>query len=483
MASHKSVKKNYLYNLSYQLLQIVVPIITTPYVARVLGVSGVGTFSYATSIVSYFLILALLGTTTYGQREISYFQNDLEERSKIFWEIIVVRAAATAIAITAYISLVSLSNFENKELYLILAIEIFSAAFDMSWYYQGREEFGKIVGRNSIIRILQVVFIFLFIKTPSDLSLYAFGVSAIRMVGNISLIPNLRKSIIRIPIRELHPLSKLKNIMSLFVPTIAIQVYTVLDKTMIGVITHDSVENGYYEQAEKISMLVLTLVVSMSTVMIPRIGSLFAENKTEEIRQDIYSCFNFIWMIGIPLCFGLIGISDNLVPWFFGSGYEGVVPVLCILSFLILAIGDNNAIAFAYLIPTKRQRIFTVSVTVGAIVNFIGNLLLIRCFASVGAAIASVFAEITVCVYQHLSIRKEISFSHILKLSIHYLLAGVLMFFVLLLEGRFLNPSIISTIILILTGATVYFGILLLTKDRYLVETIDSLLNKIHKKN
>lgn len=483
MASNKSIKKNYLYNLSYQILQIVVPIITTPYVARALGVSGVGTYSYAGSIVSYFLIMAVLGTATYGQREISYFQNSLEDRSKIFWEITIVRAAATTITAIAYILLVWLSNFENKELYLILALEIFSAAFDMSWYYQGREEFGKIVGTNTIIRITQVVFIFLFVKSPSDLSLYAFGVSVIRMFGNISLIPNIRKSIIRIPIRKLHPLSKLKIIMSLFVPTIAIQIYTVLDKTMIGVITHDTVENGYYEQAEKITKLVLTLVVSLSTVMIPRIGSLFAENKTEEIQQDIYRCFNFIWMVGIPLCFGLIGISSNLVPWFFGSGYEGVIPVLCILSFLILAIGDNNAIAFAYLVPTKRQRLFTISVTVGAIVNFIGNLLLIRYFASIGAAIASVLAEITICLYQHLSVRKEINISHILKLSAHYLLAGILMFFALLLVGRFLNPSIISTVILVLTGATVYFGILLLTKDCYLLEAIDVLLNKICKKN
>lgn len=483
MASNKSIKKNYLYNLSYQILQIVVPIITTPYVARVLGVSGVGTFSFANSIVSYFLIVAILGTATFGQREISYFQNSLEERSKAFWEIIVIRAVATTIAAITYVLMVFFLNFENRELYLILAIEIFSAAFDMSWYYQGQEEFGKIVGTNTIIRIIQVVFIFIFVKTPSDLPLYAFGISVIRMFGNISLIPNLRKSIVRIPTRNLHPLSKLKGIMSLFIPTIAIQIYTVLDKTMIGVITHDTIENGYYEQAEKISKLVLTIVVSLSTVMIPHIGALFAENKTEEIQQDIYRCFNFIWMVGVPLCFGLIGISGNLVPWFFGSGYEGVIPVLCILSFLILAIGDNNAVAFAYLVPTKRQRIFTTSVTIGAIVNFIGNLLLIKYFASIGAAIASVLAEITICVYLHLSVRREISISHILKLSTHYLLAGILMFFALLLEGIFLNSSIISTMILVLTGVIVYFGTLLLIRDRFFVEAIDVLLNKICKKN
>lgn len=147
----------------------------------------------------------------------------------------------------------------------------------------------------------------------------------------------------------------MKIIISLFIPTIAIQIYTVLDKTMIGVITQDSFENGYYELAIKISKMVMAVVTALGTVMIPRIGYHFEQGETQRIRSLMYRGYRFVWFLGVPLCLGMIMVCGNFVPWFFGEGYEQVVPLLQILSFLILAIGINNVTGMQYMIPTKRQ--------------------------------------------------------------------------------------------------------------------------------
>ena len=169
---------------------------------------------------------------------------------------------------------------------------------------------------------------------------------------------------------------------------------------MIGMITKDAYENGYYEQALKISKLVLTVVTSLGTVMIPRIGYHYSKGDTEMVKTYMYRAYRFVWLCGIPLTLGLIAVSSNFVPWFFGSGYEKVVSLLGVLSMLILAIGINNVTGMQYLIPTERQTLFTITVIIGAVANFVLNFVLIRFLQSLGAAIASVVAETTIAVIQ-----------------------------------------------------------------------------------
>lgn len=285
----------------------------------------------------------------------------------------------------------------------------------------------------------------------------------------------------KIRFSEIHPFTNVKTILSLFIPTIAIQIYTVLDKTMIGIITNSSYENGYYEQALKISRMILTMVTALGTVMIPRIGYYFEKKNIEEVKRLMYRGYRFVWFLGIPLCFGLICVSFNFVPWFFGKGYDKVIDLLKILSFLILAIGINNVTGMQYLIPTKRQNLFTLAVVIGACTNIILNAILIPLIQSVGAAIASVAAETVIAVVQLILVRKEISFWQVLKEGIHYYIAGILMAVGLLILGKLLSPSIIHTGIMILCGATVYFLILLIIRDEFLLSNIKALIGRIHK--
>ena len=480
MASEKSIKKNYIFNLSYQILLLITPLITTPYVSRVLGADGIGTVSYAESIASYFVLFATMGITTYGQREISYVQQSVEKRSIVFWNTKILEFVTSGAMLVAYLIFAILQ--QQSIIYVIFAYNIIAVFFDVSWFFQGLEEFGKIVLRNVIFKLINIVYIFTFIRTKDDLILYVIGLTFFSALSNLSLWFYLPKYITKVEKSELHPFKNFKVVLGLFIPTIAIQVYTVLDKTMIGIITQDSFENGYYEQALKISKMVLTVVASLGTVMIPRIGYYFKEGDKSKIRDLMYRGYQFVWFLGIPLCFGLVMVSSNFVPWFFGSGYDKVADLLKMLAFLILAIGINNVTGMQYLIPTGREKLFTITVLIGAGVNFCLNSILIYFFQSVGAAVASVIAESTIAIVQIIMVRKELSPLEIVKRGKNYCIAGAVMVGVLFILNRYLTSGIVNTAILVISGACSYFIVLLVLRDQFFLTNVNTVMAKIKNK-
>lgn len=476
----KSIRKNYLYNVGYQVLLLVVPLLVMPYLSRVLGPDGIGTASYAESIVAYFALFATMGLTIYGQREISYVQNDAEARSVVFWNTKLLGFCTSAIAIGCYLVFALLQK-ELTTVYLILTLNLISVFFDITWFFQGMEEFGKTVARNVACRCLQVAYFFLFIKTPDDLPLYVLGLGLFTALGNLSLWGYLPKYVRPVPWQKLHPFKNIKTVWSLFIPTIAVQIYTVLDKTMIGVITGSSFENGYYEQAIKVSKMLLAVVTALGTVMVPRIGRHFSENDQDGIRRLMYRGYRFVWFLGVPLCLGTIMAAKNFVPWFFGKGYDKVVPLLGVTSFLILAIGVNNVTGIQYLIPTKRQNLFTLTVIIGAITNFCLNMILIRPFQSIGAAMASVAAETAIAVVQLILVRRELSPWRVLREGVHYFIAGGVMVLVLHFVTAALTPSITHTALIAAVGAAAYGGTLLLERDEFLLSNIKRVLARLHR--
>lgn len=473
----KSIKKNYLLNLCYQILLLITPLITTPYVSRTLGADGIGTVSYAESIVSYFTLFATLGITTYGQREISYVQDSVEKRSKVFWNTKILEFFTSGCVFLVYVVFCIFND--STPLYFLFSFNILAVFVDLTWFFQGLEEFGKIVIRNSIIRIISILYIFIFVKTKNDILVYAFGLIAFAFLGNLSLWTYFPKYITKISKKDIHPFRLLPTVMTLFVPTIAIQVYTVLDKTMIGIITQCSFENGYYEQALKISRTILTLVTALGTVMIPRVGHYFELGDTNEIKRLMYRSYRFVWLFGIPLCLGLICVSSNFVPWFFGPRYDKDIILLKILALSVLAIGINNVTGMQYLIPTKRQNIFTFTVIFGACVNFVLNCIFISLWQSVGAAIASVVAETSIAVIQLIIVRGELSPLRVIKEGVHYYIAGLIMFGVAYILGNALSPSILHTGIIVIVGAVIYFAVLFIVRDQFFISNVKNIVNKV----
>ena len=463
----KSISVNYIYNLFYQILVIVLPLITTPYLSRTLGAEAIGIYGYTLSVATYFILAGSLGVSIYGQREIAYLQDDKEKRSITFWEILLMKVITMTISLIAF-GITFAIDGKYAVYYRILIIEIVSQLIDISWFFQGIEEFKKTVVRNSIVKLLFLVCIFVFVKSPADLFKYVFITTGANLIGNFSLWLYLPKFVQKVKLKELKIFRHFKPTLSLFIPQIAIQIYTVLDKTMIGKVYDDKSEVGFYEQAQKIVKLLLTIVTSLGTVMIPRIANMFSNGNMEKVKEYLAKSFRFTYFLAFPIMFGIILITDEFVPIFFGDGYEKVAILIKIIVPITLFIGMSNVFGVQYLLPTKKQKEYTISVTAGACINFILNIILIRKYGAIGASISTVIAEFMVTSIQFFYARNLLTLKEMFDLAKNSILATTIMFACTYGISRGLHlTGKVSIIVQVVVGVITYTIPLIILKDEF----------------
>ena len=439
----KSAAKNYFYNVFQQIIGIAIPLISIPYISQVLGPDCIGNYSFCDSICTYFVIIATLGTSSFGQREISFYQDNVYARSKIFWENIIMRCIFTIISFILWSLLIEQWMVKDKSIYSILTINIIGVAVDISWFFQGMEEFVKIAKQKIVFKVLNIILIFTMIKNKNDLLLYILLTVILNLISNFVLWINIPNYLCKIQIRDLNPFKNIKPVLALFVPSVAIQIYTVLDKSMIGFFANSPLENGYYEQAMQISRTVLSLVTSMSIVLAPKTGYYYKVQNRKLVDFYLYNSYKFVCFLAIPLSLGILGIASNLIPWFLGDAYSPMIPILKISSILILVVGVNGVTGGQYMIPTKNQTKYTASVFFGAGCNFIMNMLLIPKYFAIGAASASVMAETLILLLQFFYMRQDISVHKIFMDSRKYVISGIVMLGVLTFENIFLSPAVL----------------------------------------
>lgn len=478
-----SAGKNYFFNLSYQILLILLPLVTTPYVSRVLTPTGVGAYSLSFSYITYFTLLAAFGFTYYAQREIAKCAGDREKQATLFWEIILARLFPVLLALLLNNLLIFTGVYgDNATLMRIFNIHILATALDITFLFQGNEEFGKTVAVNLGVKILGVAAIFLFVKTKQDLWLYTLLNAAVLLGSNLLLWLFAPRRVHRREKTPLHPLRHLGPSARLFLPNIAISMYTVLDKSLIGIITADRAQNGFYEEAEKIVKCAMTVITSLGTVMIPRNAREFAAGNTDAVKNNIYRSVHFVFLLGLPLAAGVALCAGNLIPWFLGVDYGPAVLLLQLFAPLVLAIGLSNVFGLQYLIPGKQDRQFTRAILIGAGTNFVLNIPLIFRFGAMGAVIASVAAETVVTLIMLRTVRRDFSLSRMFFPLWRPAVGTVCMAAALLpLAARF-SPSVLHTLLLAGCGAGLYFLLLLLLRDPLLWSVLRKCKEKLTKK-
>lgn len=475
---NNSLKKNYIYNLIYQVLIILLPLITTPYLSRVLGAEGIGIYSYTLSITTYFVLFGSLGIAMYGQREIAYIREDEYKKSLVFWEILLLRLLTMSISLILFIFMF-VSGAEYSLYYKILIIEIIANTLDISWFFQGLEEFKRTVTRNIIVKIISVICIFAFIKKVEHLWLYILIYVLSNLLGNLSLWLYTPKYLSKVKCKDINIKKHIIPTVTLFIPQIAMQVYLVLDKTMLGNILGDMGEVGNYEQSQKIIRTALTVVTALGTVVAPRIANIISSNNKEEVESYLENSFRFVWFLGLPIMLGLIATSRTIVPWFLGDGYEKSKTLIMIGAPLIIAIGLNNVTGIQYLIPAKKQNLYTKSVVIAAILNFLLNVILIPNFKAAGALFASVVAEFSIVIVQIIDVRKDFNINIILKKSYKYIIAGIIMFIPTFILGKYFTPSIMASLIQVAIGVIIYGIMLIILKDDLIINVIKSIKSKL----
>lgn len=473
-----SVFKNYLYNLVYQILLIILPIITVPYITRVLGSQGVGINALTNANIQYFILFGTLGISLYGNRTIAYVRNDKEKLSNSFWSIFVLKLITTSIAYVAFIIIFALNKKTFTFYYWLQSINIISAAVDISWLFIGLEDFKKTVTRNLIIKIISVVAIFTLIKKPADLWLYIFISALSSIVGQAILwlyVPNILK-FGKISLKDIkkHIIPSVK----LFIPTIATQIYCVFDKSLLGYLSSSS-EVGYYDMGQKIVNILMTVVGSMGTVMLPHMTNEFSKGNNEKINDYLSKTFNFASYLSIPMMFGLISISRGFSVWFFGKEFLKSGTIMMIESPILIFIGWSNVIGMQYMLPLGKSNEFTFSVTVGAIVDIISNLFLVKPLASYGAAISTVLAELSVTVVQVFLMWDSLPFKEMFKDVWKYLLSGTIMYMGLTIINKHLEYNFAFITLRVIIGGIIYFAVLIILKSDFQNKVLKMLKEKV----
>ena len=477
----RSIKINYIFNTVYQIIAIIVPLITAPYLARTLGADAVGIFSYTNSMTSYFMIIAVLGSTTFGQRKIAEVRDDRKKLSTEFWNIVSFRLITTTVTLIAY-GIFIIFNWKYKLIYLILGINILDVFFNITWFFQGVEDFPKVVIRNLVIRIASCICIFCFVKSPDDLPLYIIFVVGFSLIANLwtwKFIPQYINKL-----EKVNPFQNLKEMLQLFLPTVATQIYLVLDKSMIGLITNSNYQNGCYEYSEKIARLALTVVTSIAAVILPRIANLYNNGEKEKACSYVYKGYRFVWLLAFPIMFGLMGITKVFVPVFFGPGFELSEILMPIFSTLVLFVSLSYVAGFSFLIPIGKQNVYTVVVCISAAFNLIANIILIPRYGAIGAAIASVLAEAIGITLQIIYCCKKslLEAKLIFQACFKYLSCGLIMLAIILILVNFVPTSVIGLSILIITGGLVYFVLLLFLKDELIIANIGTAFKHFRRK-
>ena len=474
--SKKSVALNYIYNVSIQIFTLITPLITTPYISRVLSAEGVGKFSFTLSIDTYFVMLTSLGFALYAQRKIAFYQSNEKEQSRVLWEIILCKSITGFATLVLLWSLIAFGVFGQYEtLMKILSIEILAAIFNISFFFQGNEQFGLIALRDFIFKLIGIALIFLFVKKPGDLWIYALSHSGTSLLSTFSLWLCLKKENFTISVRQLHPMRHFLPSLKLFIPTIAISLFTILDKTLIGVLIPGNtelvladgtvsavrladVENGYYAQAEKITRLSMLVLASLGTVMLPRNTKVLEEGHEDIFLQNIHKAMAFVFFIGSPITAGLIAVASNFSPWFFGPGYGKVSSLLRIFAFMALPAGIGNVIGQQYLLPKGEDNRYIITYVMTGLLNVCLNILMIPRLLSYGAAIASVIAETFAPLVMFMFVREKLSFLQILKENWKPLVASAFMCSGVLLSSLALTPTALHTLLLIVEGIVLYVG-------------------------
>lgn len=441
-----NVVKNFLYNVSYQILTIILPLITVPYVSSILGAEGIGDYAYTYANTQYFIIIGLIGVTLYGNRQIAYVRQDREKLKNTFYSIYLLQLITTAISLIIFIIFVFVFNKGNyRILYIAQGLNILAAMFDISWLFMGLEEFKKTVVRNTIVKFASLASIFIFVKSQEDIIIYTIILGLSALIGNLTFwfyIPN-SIGIKKIKISELN--IHLKSSLALFVPQIAIQVYLLLDRTMLGLITNTS-EVGYYENSQKLVKIVLTVATAVRTVMMPKIANTVALGDMKKVKYYIENSFFFISSISIPMTFGLMGIANELSPWFFTEKFIGIEKLIIVSSIIIIAISWSNVLGTQLLVPLNKTKEYTISVTSGAIINFILNLVMLRYLGALGACISTIVAESTVTIVQFYFVRNLLNLKKMIRDILLFFALGILMYVIVRVIGIYMGNGIFTNI-------------------------------------
>lgn len=472
--------KNFFYNVGYQILIIIIPLLLAPYISRVVGPDGVGTYSYTYSIVTIFGLFANLGISKYGNREIAKCGNDREKRSIVFSELLVFKISCSIVVLLVYLGFVSIFGGEYSLALYIQIFNLLSFMLDISWFFWGMQEFRITTAISACINFLSVFVIFATVRTASDTNLYIFILAVRAFIIQLGAWFFLHRFInVKVSLKHLTT-RHWKRLLLLFFPVFAKYLYSMMDRIMIGNMV-DITEVGYYENVQSITYTVVTVLTAAGDVVMPKMILMYKEGNEKSVKLFCAGVFHLISFIAVGAMFGFIGVANDFIPLFYGEKFRECVPLLRMIAPAILFSGYSDWIRNTFLLPQYKDREYIIALTCGAVVNFIINFILIRRLGNQGAIIGTVCAEFLVLIVQGWFVRKQVKGWYYLKTAILYCVIGsIILLPCRIIENLGIHPF--WTVILeILVGGAVYtvgISVFVLLREKQMCSLLKSLIQK-----
>lgn len=479
---NKSLKMNFVMNVILTMSSFIFPLITFPYVSRILLPTGTGKVSFATSVVTYFSMFAQLGIPTYGIRACAKVRDNREELSKVVQELLCINLIMSIVSyVVLYMALYAVPRFqEEKALYVLLSFTIILTTIGMEWLYKALEQYTYITIRSVIFKFVALIAMFLLVHEQKDYVIYGGITIFAASASNIMNLINAHKYVDLRPIGNYDFKRHMKPILIFFAMSCATTIYTNLDTVMLGFMSTDT-DVGYYNAAVKIKIILVSVVTSLGTVLLPRASYYIQQGKLDEFRRITKKALNFVVLIATPLMIYFMYYAKEGIYFLSGSAYAGAVVPMQVIMPTLLLIGITNILGIQILVPMGREKTVLYSEIAGAIVDIIVNALLIPKYASTGAAIGTLVAEFAVLVVQYWALKNEVRDSfkqiHYIRIAIALVLGSMASLWVKLLGlGNFITLVISA---LLFFGA--YALVLLAFKEEMVIEILETFKLKKQK--
>lgn len=479
----KSLKINFLYNTILQISRVIFPLITAPYVARVLEPDGVGLFNFSLTYANYFALVAALGIPLYGIRETAALRDNKKEQSRLFSEIFSLSLFTTGITTLFFLlSIIFIPQLKADYLiFLVSAVVLYTSPFKIEWFYQGLEEFGNITYRSLVTKFLSVIALFVFVKEKDDLIIYV-------AINALSAIVNEVWNFIKIKNYGIHVhltmkfQRHIKPLLLLFLSAIAMSIYALLDTMMLGFLS-DYSEVGYYNSATHISKVLIPIVTSLAAVTMPRLSYYARQGDIAVVNGLIDKSVSVIAFLSLPITIGIFVIGPVFVPLFYGNLFYGAILPLQIVVFIIVAIGFSNLFGVQVLLSMKKDKLFLYSVIAGTVINFTLNAILIPLFAATGAAIASVVAECSVTSMMLLMILKYTPIKICAYWDLIKCFIGIIPFFFMMPILKLWVSGWMLVALMVIVCSLIYFAIEYILRNSAMEMVLETARSKMKKQH
>jgi len=475
----KSLAKNSIYNTIYKSLNVLFPLIIAAWVSRILMAEGIGKVASAQNIVQYFAIVAALGLPTYGTKIIAAKNGKQHEQNKAFSELFIINAISTIICSIAYYMMVyTLSYFQERwSLFIVCGLAIPFNIINVDWFYQGKEEYGYIMIRSMVIKILSLIACFLLVRSSNDFIIYAAITTLTAVANYIFNMVHIRKYV-RFEYKNLDVRQHVKPVLIMLAASIAIEIYTLADTTMLTFFYGDTIV-GYYSNAIRGIRVIKTVVTAICAVFLPRLSYYYANDNKHGFDVLINKGIKILTMISIPTTVGVILVANDLVPLLFGDGFTESILTTRILSISIISVAFSNFFGYQVLVVIGKEKQMMISTIIGAVVNIILNFVLIIPFMHNGVAFASVVTEICVTIYQIYAISGAFKFELDKKFIVSVLLSNIAMIITVLICMILIQNPILRLGLSMCVGCLTYGMFLFITKN----EVAFSMMKKLNKKS